>query len=282
MISTNRFFPFFCVAGLVLCGTTQPLAGVQLPDPVGNQERANSTVTRGSLRGVLIPLHNLQLSSRAAGVIERFGAEEGQTVVAGDLLVQLNADIERADIARAEAVLESTKAEWDRTKRELERSQQLRRDSIGSEKDLDDAQYSHRMATARQKQANADLAIVRARLNERAVFAPIPGLVFRRTRAVGEAVERLETVVRLVDATKLELVVYAGPELLGKFKKDQNVRIQVDTGPARGTLVAGVVSYVDPTMDPESGAFRVKIEVNPTETVQAGISVTLQVSSDVN
>ena len=160
MISTNRFFPFFCVAGLVLCGTTQPLAGVQLPDPVGNQERANSTVTRGSLRGVLIPLHNLQLSSRAAGVIERFGAEEGQTVVAGDLLVQLNADIERADIARAEAVLESTKAEWDRTKRELERSQQLRRDSIGSEKDLDDAQYSHRMATARQKQANADLAIV--------------------------------------------------------------------------------------------------------------------------
>lgn len=280
MILIKRVSLLMSTAWLLAGGPALSMSGASRVDPAGSMDPAATTVTRGSMRGVLIPVQNLQLSSRAAGVIEKFGAEEGQVVSAGDMLVQLNADIERADVARAQAVVESTTAESYRANLELERSQKLRRDSIGSEKDLEDAQYANVLAAARRKQGVADLEMAQARLRERAVFAPIAGLVFRRTRAVGEAVERLETVVRLVDATKLELVIYAGPELLGKFKKDQNAKILVETGPARGTVVTGTISYVDPTMDPESGAFRVKISVEPSDTVQSGIAVTLQLPSE--
>ncbi|MEY4941619.1 MAG: hypothetical protein RIQ93_3354, partial [Verrucomicrobiota bacterium] len=235
-----------------------------------------TTVSRGSLRGVLRPVDSRQLSARAAGVIEKFGAEEGQQVAADDLLVQLNADIERADVARSQAVVESVNGELARAKRELERTQELRRDAIGSKKDLEDAEYALLIAIARQKQALADLEMAKARLKERTITAPIAGMVFRRTRAVGEAVERLETVIRLVDASKLEMVVYGGPELLGKFKQGQMVRVLVETGPASESQVPGMVSYVDPTMDPDSGVFRVKIQVEPTAQVQTGITVSLQ------
>lgn len=282
MFPTHRIMTLIRSIGLsgillLLPLTTETSAGAE-----SNTIDAATAVSRRSLRGVLMPLRSLQLSSRAAGVVEKFGAEEGQYVAADDLLVQLNADIERADVARAEAILESANGEWERTRRELERTKKLRQDSIGSEKDLDDANYMHLLATGRRKQATADLEMANARLKERAIYAPMSGLLFRRSRGIGEAVERLEIVVRLIDASKLELVVYAGAELLGKFKEGQSTRLTVDSGPATGSQITGTVSQVDPTMDPVSSTFRIKVQVAPTDKLQPGISVTLQIPSEVN
>ncbi len=245
-------------------------------------EPETPSAARGTLRGVLMPIATRQLSARTAGVIEKFGAEEGQQVAAGTVLVQLNSDVEQAEIARAQAVLDTATSETDRAKRELDRTTALSGQSIGSKKDLEEAQAAYVIADGRRKQAVADLEMARARFNERQVLAPIAGMVFRRSRAVGEAVERLETVVRLIDASKLELVVYAGADLLGKFKDGQTARISIENGPARGTVISGMVSYVDPVMDPDSATFRVKILIEPTRDVQPGISVTLQLPSEVN
>lgn len=248
----------------------------------GRLSEAARSVSRGSLRNWLMPVQDLPLSSRAAGVIEKFGAEEGQMVQAGDLLVQLSAEVERAEVAHAEAVLESTDAELARAQRELERATTLRSESIGSQKDFEDAQYEHVLAIARRKQALSNLEVARARLSERAILAPIDGLLFKRSRAVGEAVERLETVLRLVDASSLEFTVYAGADLLGKFAVGQTANIMIDAGPARGTLHLATISFIDPIMDPESGTFRIKMRVTPTRWVQPGIPATLQLPSETN
>jgi membrane fusion protein, multidrug efflux system len=239
-------------------------------------------VSRGTLRGVLMPLDIRQLSAPVAGVVEKFGAEEGQTVAAGALLVQLNSDVERADLERAEALLEASQIEFERTKRELDRTTALNKQGIGPQKDFDDANYSHDIARVKRRQATAEVALAKAKLDDRIITAPINGLVFRRTRAVGEAVERQEIVVRLIDASKLQLTVYGSAELLGKFRSDQPVRMMVETGAARGTQITGSVSYVDPIMDPESATFRIIIQVSPDDKVQSGISVTLQLPSEVN
>lgn len=280
-MSLNNRAPRF-LSAVRLLGSLSLSLLVPLVAGENRNSNAAAVVSRGSLRGVLKPLDTRQLSARAAGVIEKFGAEEGQHVVAGDLLVQLNSDIERADVARAEAVLESVVGELERSKRELERTKALQRDSIGSKKDLEDAEYAQLTAVARRKQASADLEMANARLKERSIHAPIAGLLFRRSREVGEAVERLEPVIRLVDASKLELVVYGGPELLGKFKQGQKARMMVDSGPATETQISGIVSYIDPTMDPDSGVFRIKIQIEPTLQVQPGIAVSLQLPSEVN
>jgi multidrug resistance efflux pump len=123
--------------------------------------------------------------------------------------------------------------------------------------------------------------MAKARLNERAIYAPISGLVLRRTRQIGEAVERLEPVVQLVDPSKLELLVYAGADLLGKFKEGQSARILMEDGPARGTSTSATVSFVDPIMD-STGTFRIKLAVEPTDKVTSGMAVSLQLPSEVN
>jgi RND family efflux transporter MFP subunit len=265
----------FCCMAWLVAGTRIAAAEATTPD-------VSTIANRGSLRGVLMPIASVQLSARSPGVIELFGAEEGQQVAKGDMLVQLNADVERAELARANALLEIASADWARTKRDLDRATQLNRDAIGSQKDFEDSQSVHALATGRRKQAEAEVALAEARLKDRMIPAPSAGLVFRRSRAVGEGVERLEPVIRLIDASKLELVVYGSAELLGRFKLGQPGRIMIENGPAKGTVINGSVSYVDPTMDPETSTFRVKLQVEPSDKVQPGITVSLQLPSEVN
>jgi len=243
---------------------------------------SSKSVGVGSLRGILRPARDLSLPSRAAGVVEKFGAAEGQRVAAGDVLMQLNDDVERAEVANAEAVLESTSAELERAKRELDRTTILRSDSIGSKKDFEEAQLANALAAAKRKQAVAELDTARAHLAERTIIAPFPGLLFKRSREIGESVERFESVVRLVDASKLVLVIYAGAELLGKFTEGQKIHILIDSGPARGAQPEATVTYVDPIMDPETSTFRIKLEVGLTDKIQPGMSATLQLPSEVN
>lgn len=262
------------LGGLLAC----PLLGAtgeNAPEPA-------KTSNFGSLRGILRPAKDLSLPSRSSGIVEKFGAVEGQQVREGDLLLQLNADVERAEVANAEAILESARADCERTKRELERTTILHSDSIGSKKDFEDAQLANLLANARQKQAVANLATARVHLADRTIVAPFSGLLFKCSRQVGEAVERLEPVMRLVDASKLNITIYAGAELLGKFKESQKAHLTIESGPARGTEPEAKVIYVDPIMDPETGTFRVKLEVPLSDTIQPGMSAILQVPTEVN
>jgi len=259
------------------------LVALSGPAPVRADTPSSATSMEAGhppLRGVLMPTVDRQLSSRAAGVVEKFGAEEGQLIAIGDLLVQLNADIERAELARTEAVLESTRAEYDYTGRKLERRAQLRREEIGSEKDFEDASHAHRLAEARRKQAEAEVSMARARLAERSILSPISGILFRRSRSVGEAIERLEPVVRVVDASKLEFLVYAEADLLGRFMLHDVVTVVLQGGPGNGQQVPATVSSIDPILDAESGTFRIRFAMQPGEHVHPGIAVTVDISTE--
>jgi membrane fusion protein (multidrug efflux system) len=276
LLQSRKTFHLASVAIACLGLSAQPTWSQPGQNPPG------ASVSRGSLKGVLVSAVRCDLSSKAAGVIEKFFADEGQRVSAGDKLVQLNADIERADLTKAQAALAAANVDFDRTKADLDRIQPLfQKDKIGSQKEFEDAGFIHQGAIARQNIAKADVEMAEARLNERAIYAPISGLVLRRTRQIGEAVERLEPVVQLVDPSKLELLVYAGADLLGKFKEGQSARILMEDGPARGTATTATVSFVDPIMD-STGTFRIKLAVEPTDKVTSGMAVSLQLPSEVN
>src|SRR5690606_40823561 len=105
--------------------------------------------------------------------------------------------------------------------------------------------------------------------------APLADLMFKRTKEVGVEVERLETVVRVVDASKLELVVFAGAELFGRFRNNETVDVSLEDGLARGRTVQGTIVHVDPTIDSQSGTFRVRVQVLPSNAVQPGLTAHL-------
>jgi RND family efflux transporter MFP subunit len=234
-----------------------------------------NSVNRGSLRAVLQPIQESKLSSRAAGIIERYQAEEGQSVRAGDPIIVLDSDQESAEVAQAEAVLRGSQADLDHAQRDFERVKPLSQEQIYSDKQFSDARFAFEAAQSRVAQAQASLALAQVRLANRTIVSPIGGIFLKKTKNVGESVERFETVARIVDISSLAMVVYCDASLFEQLKDFRTALIQVYKNQETFITVTGKVSYVDPIIDPMSGTFRMRIQLPLSRDVAPGYSAIL-------
>lgn len=231
---------------------------------------------RGTLRSVLLPIEDLRLSIPAQGIIKAYHIEEGQPVKVGDLIMELEAAEEEMAVSNMEAVLEGARAELKRAQSNYDRAEKLYQESIQSERQYEEAQYNLAVAQSRLKQTEATLEAARVRLEKTRVKSPIDGLFLKKYKSVGESVDRFETVARILDNRRLELVVYCGPQLLGKLKTGSEQTVEILDGPAQNQQVTATTTYVDPLIDPSSGTFRVKLEVTPRKgEVVAGLAAKL-------
>jgi RND family efflux transporter MFP subunit len=230
---------------------------------------------RGSLRSVLKPVSDVPLSSRAAGIIEKICVPEGSQVKAGQPIISLDSNQERADVLQAEASVRGAKADMDRATAEFDRIQSVQEDKIYSPKQILEAKAQAEVARSRYEQAAAALELAKVRLANRDIVSPIDGIFFKTTKVVGEAVDRYETVARIVDVTSLEMVVFCDASYFSLFKVDQKVDVKVLRSTENQAVVHGTVSYVDPIVDYSSGTFRVKVKVERSEQAVPGFSAIL-------
>lgn len=263
--------PLLTGAAVLLLAT-----GAIRAQPLGSQaELSDWGVDRGSLRAVLMPVEDVRLSSRAAGVVERYLVREGERVSAGQILMELNREQEKAEVAQSEAALKAAEAELTRASKEFARAELLRTENISSEKQYEEATYQLALAEAARDRAEAALSGARDRLEARTIKSPIDGLFFKRSKSVGEAVAQFETVARVIDDSELELVVYAGSSLFGTLQPNRSATVEVMDGPGRGTKVPGTITHVDSLVDPASGTFRIKVRVEPSSVAGAGFAARL-------
>jgi RND family efflux transporter MFP subunit len=231
--------------------------------------------SRGSLRSVLRPIADVRVSSRAAGVIERFHVEEGAALQEGDPILSLDMDAERAELAQTIALVDGAKAELDRTTSEYERARPLSAENIFSEKQLLEALTARDLAASRLAQAEAARDLAQSRLTNRTLTSPIKGVFLKTSKSVGEAVERFETVARIVDASRLEMLVYADARYFKKFALGGKSKVRVSLPTGGQVVVEGTVSHVDPIVDPATGTFRIRLQFEPTADVAAGYTAIL-------
>lgn len=217
--------------------------------------------TRGSLRSVLRPAQDIHLSSRAAGIVEKFHVEEGESVAAGDAILSLDSDQERADLQQAEAVLRGARSELERAEAELARIAPLTSENIYSEKQLVDVRTQVELARSKVEQAEAAIALSKARLANRTLVSPIAGIFLKTNKSVGEAVERFETVARVVDVSSLEMVVYCDSRYFSVFGLSENVQVRILKSTEEQPIVDAKIVHIDPIIDPSSGTFRIKLKI---------------------
>lgn len=237
--------------------------------------QAWSTPSRGSLRSVLAPKYDIKLSFPAAGIVEKILLSEGSRLRAGQPIMILDSRQEEAEVAQATASLHGTQADLERAQTEFARIEALFKDRIASDKQFEESRSLLKAAQARVEQAKAVLTLAQVRLDNRTLRAPIDGIFLKTVKSVGEAVERFETVARVVDASSLRFVVYGDYALLGRFLPGQKVSLQVQSSPEAENRVDGIVLHIDPIVDSTSGTFRIIIEVKPSEKAIAGLSALL-------
>ncbi|MBI4659562.1 MAG: efflux RND transporter periplasmic adaptor subunit [Verrucomicrobia bacterium] len=273
--SRLRFFAHFCFAIITLC-TAQRIGAVETPAPTDAPEsRVDwNSINRGSLRSIVRPAQDIRLSSRAAGIVQRYMAEEGQTIKSGDQILILDDDQEKAEVAQAEAVLRGAEADMERAEAEFERTKPLSAERIYSPKQFADTKFALETARSRMAQAQAALVLAKVRLANRAITSPINGIFLKKTKEVGESVERFEPVARIVDRSYLEIVVYCDGSLYDTLSKRSEVAVQVSKSDDRHVVVQGQVTYVDPIID-STGTFRIRVRLPSSEDIAPGLTAVL-------
>jgi len=212
--------------------------------------------------GTLLANETVQITANVSDTISRIHFEDGQTVEAGDVLVELTDAEESALLVEAETLAEEAK-------RQFERFEGLVARGSASESQLDEQRREWRAAEAR-------LDAVRSRLRDRLVMAPFSGRVGLRRVSPGALVSPGDTITTLVDDSRMKLD-FSVPAIYFTSVRP-GTRIEATTPVLPDQAFTGTVSSVDSTIDPATRAITVRAVIpNTDHDLVAGMLMTLAV-----
>jgi HlyD family secretion protein len=144
----------------------------------------------------------IELVAPASETIVECPHERGDRVPAGEVLVRLDPTLAEAEVASANATLAGARTRELVAEHDLGRARGLRERNVTSPQQLDRAELSRDEAIALRREAEARLAVAEKHLRERALSAPVPGVVDQLPFDPGERVSAGSVVAVLLSDEK--------------------------------------------------------------------------------
>jgi membrane fusion protein (multidrug efflux system) len=191
----------------------------------------------------------------------------GERVDMGDVLVELDDDIERADLAEAEAMLAERR-------QAVERTRQLQQSNAVSLAQLE-------LVLAQNAAAEAQLDRARRRLADRDIRAPFAGVVGLTDVDPGARVEEGEAIARIDDLSEVEIEFSLPETLFAEIRPGQPVTAGSAAFPGR--VFTGEVGAIDTRIDEIGRSFKVRAVLpNPEGALPAGMFMFLTLVLEEN
>jgi membrane fusion protein (multidrug efflux system) len=132
-------------------------------------------------------------------------------------------------------------------------------------------------AEANVRANEANLAYLRAQLDNTYVRSPIDGIVQKRATNPGEGVDSGKMLILVVDAARLYADIEVADTSLAFLPVGKTVEVNVDALPRE--KFQGVVREILPVADPQSRAFTVRIGLyNPDSRLKPGMFARVEVA----
>jgi HlyD family secretion protein len=290
-----------------------------------------TTVQRGDLArsvvaiGKIEPISKVEIKSKANGIIKEIKVQIGDLVQEGQILVELDKENlqarlheARAALLGAQANVKAAQAEFDKNKIEAEgvdiafarrnrdRAEQLAKDGLLPQSNLDDSRLAVEVAENRQRAAKAQLSVAQARVSqaeatvaqseaavERAeeelgnatIRSPIKGMVLSRDLEIGSPVS---SILNLGAGATLVMVLGDIHEVFVRGKVDESdiglvklelpARIRVETFKDR--QFAGRVTQISPLGVEKDNvvSFEVRVSIdNASGALRANMSANAEI-----
>lgn len=212
----------------------------------------------------------VEVRPEVSGVITRIPVEEGQSVARGQVLMTLEDRETRAQADAAAAAESRARTEAANLAQQLERNRGLLASGAISQQAFDDIESGTEAAQAREKEAAANLALARRRLDKSVVRAPFAGRIDAKEVYVGDFVELGKTTLfTLVDDDPLKVEFAVPEQYIDRLEEGSTVAVRVRNRPEES--FTGTVVFVSPRVDPVNRTVTLKAEVpNPDGTLRAG------------
>ncbi|MBS0546043.1 MAG: efflux RND transporter periplasmic adaptor subunit [Proteobacteria bacterium] len=188
--------------------------------------------------GSLVSNESVVLRPEVAGRISAIRFRDGAVVKKGDVLVELDAAVQRAELQQAQASLRLADAN-------IRRTEDLFARKFVSQSSLDTAR-------SQLEVARATTALAQARLERTQIRAPFAGVVGIRDVSPGHFVKDGDALVNVEDIATLK-VDFRLPELyLGRIRPGQTLEVSSDVLP--GERFAATVDAINPLVDAQGRA----------------------------
>ncbi len=226
----------------------QFFANMKPPAPPVSVVEAKSEVIPHLLTGIgdLAAVHQVDVTTDVAGRITKIMFEAGTSVKAGDPLVQLFDEPEKADLA-------SFKAQATAAQLALDRSKSLAARQFGPQSTVDQNQASF-------DQANAAIAKVEAVISQKQVKAPFSGDLGVRKAEVGQYLGAGGQIVSLTDLSKVFLNFTAAEKDRAILAVGQAVKVNVDAYPGR--LFEGTITTIEPQISADTRNVKIQATID--------------------
>jgi membrane fusion protein (multidrug efflux system) len=197
-----------------------------------------------------------QVVAKVGGEVRQLFVEEGDVVKAGQIMARLDGDRLRLEVAQTEANLRKLERDY---KRQLELSQK----GLVAQGTAENAKFDLDALRAAYDRARLELGYTEIR-------APIDGVVSARHIKVGNTIAPNDPTFRVTNLDPLLAYVHIPEKEFRKLAPSQTAEVVVDA--LGGERFTGVISRISPTVDPKTGTFRARVEVqDPTRRLKPGM-----------
>lgn len=198
-----------------------------------------------SATGSIAAKNEVKIIAQTEGKIIKLDVEEGDRVRAGDVLVQLDASVLRAQTNEAEAQMIDAKGSYERLKKLFE-------SNLVSQQEYDQARARYEVAKAR-------LEYQKVLLNYTTIRSPITGVVTYRGAREGDIAVPRNLLLIVADPTNLVMEINVSELEVPQIKIGDPVDIRVDAYP--GNKFSGRVRRIYPVSDPVSRLVKVEVQL---------------------
>lgn len=206
----------------------------------------------GSFRAV----NGANLSSEAAGILDKFSFTDGQDVQAGAVLVQLRLDNDVATLQQLQATADNAQITYDRDLRQL-KAQGVSQATVDTD-------------SANLKSAQAQVTGQQALIDEKTVKAPFAGRLGVRQVDLGQFLSSGTTMVTLQALDPILFDFTLPQQALAQLKVGQAVTASVDSYAGQG--FDGKITAISPLVDTSSRSLTVRASfANPDHRLLPGM-----------
>jgi membrane fusion protein (multidrug efflux system) len=187
--------------------------------------------------------------AKVEGEVREILFEEGDEVTEGQVLARLDGE-------RLRLELNESRARLNKMRRDFERNKELREKGLLSEGDFEKLRFDLEALEASNNLATLELDYTQIR-------APIAGVVSERYIRVGTTIRIGEPAFRVTSFEPLVAYLHVPEREYRQIRAGQPVAIDIDA--LAGQRVMTTVTRVSPVVDPQTGTFKITIEIRDEE-----------------
>jgi len=206
--------------------------------------------------GSVVAVHQVTVSPEVSGRITKIMFESGSTVQAGDPLIQLNDEPERADLANYMAQAHMAQLT-------LTRNSMLAKQQFQSQQTVDQSQSELQVA-------QAGIAKIQATIAQKLIRAPFGGELGVRQIDLGQYLNAGTAIVTLTDLDTLHVDFTLQEQTRSDLAVGQDVEVRVDSFP--GKVFRAKLTTIEPQIDPATRSIKVQATLdNPGHLLLPGM-----------